>query len=311
MKTRFPLHPTLAATLVAGAALLPGCRDTRSDKPPHQFFPDMDDQPKWNPQSRSEFFTDQRTMRQPVPGVVPFGRVQFVSSADWAQPFMQQRDDLLKDDDAVYLGLDADGAYLRDIPLEVTQRLIRRGQERFNIYCAVCHGFDGSGKGMVGEQWSYPLPTFHDDKYIDKANSADMKAYDGYIFHVIRNGVVLEGQQKMPPYDHAVDEHDAWAIVSYVRALQASRRGALEDVGGEALQQDLSRRRPAVTPAAPAAPGDSAGPGQSPASAPGAGGSTAPDQPAGRQPQPAQPPGQGVPPQQPDSQQPRQPGGAS
>lgn len=260
----------LAAGLCAGILLLPGCRDTRSDKPPHQFFPDMDDQPKWNPQARSEFFADARTMRQPVKGTVAFGRVNFTSDAAWASPFMRDRDLLLKDDDRVYLGIGPDGGWLRDIPVPVTEAMVKRGQERFNIYCSVCHGYTGDGKGMVGNSWSYPLPTFHDAKFIDKAASADFKAYDGYLFSVVRNGVVLEGQQKMPGYAHALDEHDSWAVVSYLRALQTAQSGSLADIGSEADRVELERRRPPAAPPAPVTP-----PAASPATPPAAPGAPA------------------------------------
>lgn len=277
MTTRTFIRPLLAATLAVTGLAASGCRDTRSDKTPHQFFPDMDDQPKWNPQTKSEFFADQRTMRQPVKGTVAFGRVRFVSDADWAQPFMEERDVFLKEDDRVYLGTSSDGHYLADIPVKVDERLILRGQERFNIYCSACHGYDGAGTGMVGQQWSYPLPTFHDVKYLDKS-LADGKALDGYIFHVIRNGVVSEGVQKMPSYAHALDEHDAWAVVAYIRTLQASHRGTIGDVA-EADRVELERRRPAK--AATPAPGT---PGTTPA-APATG--TTPATPAAPAPAPA------------------------
>ncbi|MCC6677021.1 MAG: cytochrome c [Phycisphaerales bacterium] len=276
-RTTRPLpSAALAAGLCAGILLLPGCRDTRSDKPPHQFFPDMDDQPKWIPQTRSQFYADERTMRQPVKGTVAFGRVQFINDAGWAAPFMRERDILLKDDDRIFLGVAADGSWLRDIPVPVTEALVKRGQDRFNIYCSVCHGYTGDGKGMVGDStkptgWSYPLPNFHDAKYTDKANSADRKAYDGYIFNVARNGVILEGQQKMPGYAHALNEYDAWAVVSYIRALQAAQSGTLADITAEADRVELERRRPPVAPPAPeAAPTPAPAPAPAPASAPAA-----------------------------------------
>jgi len=251
MTTPRTFHPLLAAALAAGAILLPGCRDTRSDKPPRQFFPDMDDQMKWVPQTQSQFFVDGRTMRQPVKGTVAFGRVSFKPDAQWAGPFRHEREILLKDDDRVFLGVAEGGDWLRDIPIPVTEAMIKRGQERFNIYCSVCHGYTGDGKGMVGDSskttgWSYPLPNFHDPKYTDKAASQDRKAYDGYIFSVARNGVVIEGQQKMPGYAHALDEFDAWSVVAYLRALQASQSATLADVASEAERVELERRRPPV-----------------------------------------------------------------
>lgn len=273
MMTPRHLHPVLAAALAAGAIVLPGCRDTRSDKPPHQFFPDMDDQQKWHPQSESQFYADTRTMRQPVKGTVAFGRVQFISGAPWAESFMHDREVLLKEDDRVFLGVGPDGKWLRDIPVPVTDAVMRRGQERFNIYCSVCHGYTGDGKGMVGDSsrttgWSYPLPNFHDPKYTDKAASADMKAFDGYLFNVARNGVVIDGQQKMPGYGHALDEYDAWAVVAYIRALQASQSAGPQDVLSEAERVELERRRPAPKPPEPAPAAPAAAPaGQPPAPA--------------------------------------------
>src|SRR3954470_16726593 len=85
-----------ALALALLGAGLAGCRGDREEKPPRQFFPDMDDQPKWKPQSQSEFFVDGRTMRKPVAGTVPFGRNDFVTDAPWSKDFMDQRSDLLK-----------------------------------------------------------------------------------------------------------------------------------------------------------------------------------------------------------------------
>jgi mono/diheme cytochrome c family protein len=211
-----------------------GCRGDREDKPPRQFFPDMDDQPKWGPQSKSEFFADGRTMRLPPNGTVPYGRTPVVSDAAWAHGFMDERNDLLKPDVLTSEGTLADGNYVEKIPMAIDMDLVKRGQERFNIYCAACHNYTGDGKGMVGAQWSYPLPTFHDDKYKkpDPANPAQQTWKDGYIFHTIRYGLVdtaKPGEYKMPPYAHAVSVRDAWAIVAYIRALQTSREGTVND----------------------------------------------------------------------------------
>lgn len=244
---------------VAGAGVLAGCRGDREDKPPHQFFPDMDDSPKWTPQSRSEFFADSRTMRQPVAGTVAFGRTEFVSEAPWAHPFMAERDDLLREDSAVYFGKNADGSWVERIPITVDAALLKRGQERFNITCAVCHGYEGDGQGMVGKQWSYPLPNFHDAKYRvpDPAIPAQQQWKDGYIFNVSRNGVPNADPtkaNKMPGYAHAFSEHDSWAIVAYIRTLQAARAGSIDDVP-EAQRRDLLNKRPSPATDNPGAGG--------------------------------------------------------
>jgi mono/diheme cytochrome c family protein len=233
-----------AAALCAAAAGLSGCRGDRSDAPPRQFFPDMDDSPKFKNQGKTDFFVDGRKMRPSVPGAVAFGY-----GADPEDPTRAKH---LKDDTRFFFGkasTAADAPFVDDIPVPVTMAMIERGKERYNIYCSVCHGYDGKGKGLVGDTarrtgWSYALPNFHDEtgKYTDKKNQPTAK--DGYLFHVIRNGVLNpDGTWKMPPYGHAVKEADAWAIVSYIRTLQAMYAGRLEDAP-EAEQARLKAARP-------------------------------------------------------------------
>jgi mono/diheme cytochrome c family protein len=234
--TNHTTHSFTVATLVcvagvASLATLSGCRGDREDKPPRQFFPDMDDAPKWKPQTKSEFYADGRTMRQPVEGTVAFGRQSNVPQEDWGGNFVQQRDDLAKADPMTYEGRAADGTYLATIPatIKVDNDLLLLGKKKFDIYCSSCHGYDGNGKGMVGAQWSYPLPNFHDPKYITPSKD-DPKSElwkDGYIFHTALYGV-QEGA-KMPGYKHALSAREAWAVVAYIRALQeipASKTGS-------------------------------------------------------------------------------------
>ena len=253
--TSFKQHTSLLlSTAALGAALLalPGCRGDRSDAPPRQFFPDLDDSPKFKNQGKSDFYADGRKMRPIVPGTVAYG-----VNTDTDDP---ERGRFLRDDTAFYYGKavnTADAPFIDDIPVPVTMKMILRGQERYNIYCSVCHGYDGQGKGMVGDTsrrtgWSYALPNFHDEtgKYTDKKNQPTAK--DGYIFHVIRNGVLNpDGTWKMPPYSHALKESDAWAVVAYIRTLQAAFSGRIEDVP-EAEAARLNREKPVSNTPAPA-----------------------------------------------------------
>jgi len=240
---------TRAAAILSCAALasaaLTGCRGDRSDKPPRQFFPDLDDQQKWKPQTDSTFFADRRTMRKPPANTVAFGRASFVSEEPWADHWIQERKDLLKADAGYYEGRGTDGLYLARMPVAVDAKLIELGKLKYSIYCVACHGYTGDGKGMIGTQWSYALPNYHDAKY-KSPDPNDAKAEfwkDGYIFHVARVGVIdPSGLQKMPGYAHALSEGDAWAVVSYIRVLQESQSGLLQDVP-ESERQVLERSR--------------------------------------------------------------------
>jgi mono/diheme cytochrome c family protein len=232
MKRSATLGCSAALALVA-VAPLGGCRGDRSDKPPRQFFPDMDDQPRLKPQSETEFFVNGRTMRQPPAHTVPFGTSEVLSDADWAAGAMRARANFLRADYEVFEGTDDMLNPLTEFPVPVTMELLERGRERFNIYCSVCHGYNGEGAGndpnlggMVGRRWSIPVPSFHNPLYLEGGERGAV----GHIFNVARNGLVNNGVQTMPGYGHALDAHDAWAVVAYVRALQRSWLGELDDV---------------------------------------------------------------------------------
>ena len=253
-----------AGVLAAGAlaAGLSGCRGDRSDKPPHMFLPDMDDAPKQKPQVKTEFFADGRSMRPELANTVPFSRVSMTRDAwevadkpegAWASKWAVERENFLRENWEVFEGAkpvrNPDGTVaFKDgvpdftsiagtIPIPVTPELLKRGQERFNIYCSVCHGYEGDGKGMVGDPkkpsggWS-GVANFHDIKYRDPAQRTGK---DGYIFWTARNGVLNaadkgEQTQRMPGYAHALDARDTWAIVAYIRVLQEAWSGTLNDV---------------------------------------------------------------------------------
>lgn len=223
----------LAAT---AAAPLTACRGDRSDKPPRQFFPDMDNQPRWKPQAESEFFADGRTMRKPVQGTVPFGTTAMVSTAPWAEPFNAKRNEFLATDAARYEGVDEEtGDFIETIPVPVTATMLKLGQQKFNIYCAVCHGYNGEGSNpalepdrgsMVGRRWSIPVANFHDPKFRQGGEFGRA----GYIYTIARNGKGAKPSQSMPGYAHALDSNETWAVVAYIRALQRSHQGTINDV---------------------------------------------------------------------------------
>ena len=116
--------------------------------------------------------------------------------------------------------------WLTQNPLTITSAVLERGQERFDIYCAVCHGNDGRGNGLVNRRaqkllsssWVQPSSMHQDTLY------SDLYA-DGKLFNTITNGV-----RKMSGYSSQITTRDRWAIVAYVRALQASQNATLEDL---------------------------------------------------------------------------------
>lgn len=227
-------RPALAGlgllALIASLAVLPGCRGDRTDKPPRQFFPDMDDQPKVMPQTKTPFFEDGRSDRPLVARTVPFGSTAhdpaLIEGADWAGSVRSDRERMLRADQTYAFGLLSGSTpeqpvYADFMPVQVSRELIIRGRERFDIYCSACHGYTGKGDGTVGVLWSYAPANLLSDLYRDRSTD---QGKDGYLFHITRQGLKNpDGTYRMPGYAHAVDEQDAWAIVAYIRALQASQ----------------------------------------------------------------------------------------
>jgi hypothetical protein len=183
----------LAAMLgVAGCA-----RGRKSEKPPIHINPNMDNQPKYKAQAKSKFFEDGATMRMPVPGTVARGD--------------------LRDDDVFYKGKSKDGSFVKKAPVEVDLGLLKRGRERYDIYCAPCHSRVGDGRGIMITRGYIPPPNFHSDRIREMP--------DGQIFDVITHGV-----RNMPSYAHQVPPEDRWAIVAYLRALQRSQNATKDDI---------------------------------------------------------------------------------
>ncbi|HYE75424.1 MAG TPA: cytochrome c, partial [Blastocatellia bacterium] len=105
------------------------------------------------------------------------------------------------------------------MPVPINEALLMRGQERFNISCAPCHGITGLGNGMVAKRAGGAfVPANLQDERIRTSP-------DGYIFEVITNGI-----RAMQSLRHQIPEHDRWAIIAYLRALQRSQHATASDV---------------------------------------------------------------------------------
>jgi mono/diheme cytochrome c family protein len=102
-------------------------------------------------------------------------------------------------------------------PPAVTEALMQRGHERYDIYCSPCHGLDGKGDGMIVERGFPKPPSYHTDR---------LRAAPARHFF----DVITKGYGVMYPYAARVTPQDRWAIVAYVRALQMSQQARLADV---------------------------------------------------------------------------------
>ncbi len=173
---------------------------------------DMQDQPRYKAYKKSDFFSDHRGSRDPVEGTVARGQLHDNKA------FYTGKVDNPNPNAPVATTTDATGntlvaSFPNDIdefPVPVTKELVNRGQERYNIYCIVCHGPVGNADGMIVRRGFPKPPTYHDDRL--------RNAPVGHFFDVITNG-----WGKMNSYAYQVQPADRWAIIAYIRALQVSQ----------------------------------------------------------------------------------------
>jgi mono/diheme cytochrome c family protein len=127
--------------------------------------------------------------------------------------------------------------YVREFPYPVTRAVLERGQERYTIFCAVCHGATGRGDGKIVERGYTPPPSFITD-YSRGLRYRGVRVLlrdvpPGYYFEVISKGFGA-----MPDYSSEVPPYDRWAIIAYIRALQLSQHARLTDLP-ERVRQDV------------------------------------------------------------------------
>jgi mono/diheme cytochrome c family protein len=171
----------LAASMLQ---LVSGCRQ------------DMHNQPKYVPYRSSEFFTDGLSERQQVLNTVARGELH---------------------EDA-YLFNGKVGTKEGDrFPFPITQAVMERGRERYDIYCSPCHSRVGDGNGMIVKRGYRQAANFHDQKY---ATQTVGHYYD----------VITHGSGAMPDYAAQIEPADRWAIAAYIRALQYAQNGTMADV---------------------------------------------------------------------------------
>jgi len=201
--------------LLASALLLAGCSRL-----------DMQDQPKYKPQRPSDFFVDGRSGRPQVEGTIARGDME--------------------EDVAYYEGKNDKGDDLDIFPVAVDKALLDRGRQRFDIYCAPCHGRIGNGLGMIVRRGFKQPPSYH----IDRLRNAPV----GHLYDVITNGYGA-----MLNYAAQVQVRDRWAIVAYIRALQYSQNVNVNELSADArtkVGQPLSAERQAAERMQPLVPSD-------------------------------------------------------
>ena len=219
----------IAVVLVLGFS---GFRGQKMSHTPVEWFNDMAHQPKYEPQHRSGFFNDGRAARLPIAGTVPIGfnlegryfQTEGNNLVDGHGGFANQPD---------YFNTGRMGDVYGDgIPELLAARgeaLVRRGQQRFDINCAICHGKAGQGNGVVK---AFGLVTVR--AVVDDLTRAQP---DGQIFNTITHG-----KGTMGAYGPVIAVEDRWAIVAYVRALQESASGKLASLP-ETEQKKLQEQK--------------------------------------------------------------------
>jgi len=168
---------------------------------------DMAEQPKFRTYEPATMFIDGSEARPLVAGVVSRSPIHTPGS-----PYSYQWE-------PGPVGATDSAPETSSIPLLVDATLIERGQERFNIYCAVCHGRLGDGNGMIVQRGFIRPPSFHNDRLSDPKQTTDAHFYN----------VISNGRGAMFSYAERVAPNDRWAIAAYVRTLQASVKQAVKD----------------------------------------------------------------------------------
>lgn len=190
-------HPV---RLVLALFVIIGCEGTTDIERLRQ---EMYNQSRFEPLEKNTFFADNRSSRPWITGTVARGH--------------------LRTDAHLYTGM-VDGNPAETFPFPITRDVLIRGQERYNIYCSPCHGYEGDGRGMVVRRGMKQPPSYHIERLQNET--------PGYFFDVMTNGFGA-----MYSYASRVKPRDRWAIIAYIQALQLSQNATLDDVPTDVRQR--------------------------------------------------------------------------
>jgi mono/diheme cytochrome c family protein len=202
----------IGAALGAAVVGIAGFQGRLSRKPPIEVFPDMDRQAKLRPQKPFDFFPNGVSSQLPPAGTI--ARSEPIEAVDGAVYRFE--------DSPVNTGkISGTTNFIETNPLPENGILLARGHERFDIYCAPCHGKLGDGNGITKKLGVMPtVANLHDKRIVEMT--------DGEIFNTI-----TFGKNTMGAYGPIVPAEDRWAIVAYLRALQLSWLGSTNDLTAE------------------------------------------------------------------------------
>ena len=223
-----------------GLLLLSGCRQ------------EMAHQPSYRPLRPSVFFEDGMSARPLVKGTIARGQLKddvHLYEGKWPAEIQGglQAAGIIgaaagNPMETMAWGFDR-ALYADSFPFPITRQVLDRGQQRYNIYCAVCHDRTGTGNGMIVQRGFTPPPSYHTDLSRGlKLRGIHQKLPDapvGYYFEVITRGFGA-----MPDYAEQVSAKDRWAIIAFIRALQLSQHATLADVRDADAKQKLLRGLP-------------------------------------------------------------------
>lgn len=199
-------------------------RVTTTQVPQIHIIQDMDNQPRYRGQQPNSVFADGRTIRPVVAGTVARGELELDDHLYRGWPpgpdGKPQRNE--KGETIFFEGFPKE--------IKVDEALLTRGQMQFNIYCAPCHGNDGSGAGPVHQR----AVALQEPKWTPPSNLHDAAIKgrpDGHLYNTVTVGI-----RNMAGYGSSiVRAQDRWAVVAYVRALQLSQDAPAEVVPAEKL----------------------------------------------------------------------------
>ena len=192
----------ISFTLISLILIFSCKRGGSSERTPFHLNPNMDRQEKYKAQESNSFFEDESTMLLPPEGTIARGK--------------------LKADKHLHFGQNSRGKYINKLPslkklnFSSKEALLRKGRERYNIYCAACHGYKGDGKGSVAIKGYQPAPA---DLRIDRGG---VKRSLGELYAIIATGYPVGNSpiKTMPAYNIQVNVSERWAIVAYLKVLK-------------------------------------------------------------------------------------------